>query len=89
MDSIIVLPPHAREQIDERGTTEDEVRQVLLSGEEAEARVPRLGKRMVFTEGYDWKGRFYPHKLVRVIYAEEPEKIEIVTVYVYYGRWEV
>ena len=51
--------------------------------------MPHLGKRMVFAEGYDWKGRFYPHKLVRVIYVEEPEKIEIVTVYVYYGTWEV
>jgi len=72
-----------------RPASEDEVRQVLLHGEEAEARVPRLGCKRVFTEGYHWKGHFYPHKLVSVIYADEPDKIALVTVYVYYGRWEV
>ena len=75
--------------MDERGATEHEVTQVLLHREEAEARAPRLGKRMVFTDGYVWKERFYPHNLVRVIYADEREEIAIVTVYVYYGRWEM
>ena len=75
--------------MDERGATEDEVRQVMLHGTEAEARLPRRGRRMLFTDGYVWKGRTYPHKLVRVIYADEPEQFTIVTVYVYYGRWEM
>ena len=34
-------------------------------------------------------GQFYPHKLVRIIYLVQPEKISMVTVYVYYGKWEV
>ncbi len=89
MDRVIEFALHTRGQMDERGATEDEVRQVLLHGEQAEARAPRLGRRMVFTDGYVWKEQLYPHKLVRVIYAEEPDKLAIVTVYVYYGRWEV
>ena len=89
MGEMIEFGSHVREQMEERGASEDEVRQTLLHGEEAEARAPRLGRRMVFTEGYAWKGRHYPHKLVRVIYADEAEKFAIVTVYVYYGTWEV
>ena len=89
MDLIVAFPFHAREQMHERGATEDEVRQVLHYGEMAEAKAPRLGRRMVFTEGYTWRGQFYPHKLVRIIYLVQPEKISMVTVYVYYGKWEV
>ena len=55
---------------------------------------PRPGRHVwaggwSLTEGYTWRGQFHPHKLVRIIYLVQPEKISMVTVYVYYGKWEV
>jgi hypothetical protein len=89
MNKPVTIIPHAWEQIEERGTTELEVLETLENGKSAEARLPRLGKSLVFTDGYIWKGRTYPHKLVRIIYEDRPHEIAIITVYVYYGRWEV
>ena len=50
-------------------------------GQPSDAKTPRLGREMVFAEGYNWKGNRYPHKLVRAIYIEEGNDIVIVTVY--------
>ncbi len=82
---------HALDNISVRGATEEEVLHTLENGRVSDARPPRLAKEMVFTEGYDWKGRFYPHKSVRVIYVwdSDEDAFVIVTVYVFYGRWEV
>ena len=73
----------------ERGVTVAEVQLVIEQGRASDARPPRLGREMVFTEGYDWKGRHYPHKLVRVIFAEDDDEVVVVTVYSYFGIWEV
>lgn len=80
------------DNMNERGATEDEVRRVLEQGRKSDARPPRLAREMVFTEGYERRGRFYPHKLVKVIYAWERrngDAIVVVTVLVFYGRWRV
>ena len=74
--------------MEERGVTEEEVRQTVLRGEPAEAREPRHGRQVIFTEGYSWLGRYYPHKMVRVIFIEERGRFIVVTAYAYYGRWE-
>lgn len=73
----------------ERGVTEQEVKEVIRRGRPSDARVPRLRLEMVFTAGYDWKGRPYPHKLVKAIFVRRGDEVVIVTVYSYYGRWEV
>lgn len=80
--------PHALESMRERGVTQEEVETTLLEGEIAEARAPRQARARVFTQGYVWEHRRYPHKRVRVIYAEVREDTVVVTVYGYYGRWE-
>jgi hypothetical protein len=43
----------------------------------------------VFDFAQNWKGRFYLQKRVRVIYATKEEAIVVVTVFVYYGKWEL
>ena len=85
---MIDFPLHAREQMEERSVTQSEVRQVIERGRATDARAPRLTREMVFTEGYRWKERSYPHKSVKVIYASDRNVIVVVTVYVLYGRWE-
>ena len=86
---MIEFKQHVLEQMEERSVAKEEVLRVIEHGEPSDAREPRYGRAMVFTEGYHWKGRYYPHKRVRVILAREPGKVVVVTVYSYYGRWEV
>ena len=45
----------------------------------AKQRFPRFGERF---------GRSYDQKKVEVFYAEEGNDIIIITVYVFYGKWE-
>ncbi len=85
---VITFSPHAFESMEERGVTQEEVEITVAEGQAAQARAARKAKAKVFTQGYPWKGRLYPHKRVRVIYAEVREDIVVVTVYGYYGRWE-
>ena len=81
------LTRHAQERMRQRGVTDEEVRQVLLHGRQVGARGPRRARELVFTQGYWWQGRRYPHKLVRVVYAMEDGTPVVVTVYAHYGRW--
>lgn len=86
---MIIIPDHARQKMEARGVSDEEVEQVVESGQLSEAREPRVGKDMVFTRGYIWKSRHYAHKRVRAIFVYDGEDIVIVTIYSYYGRWEV
>lgn len=79
---------HARVQISERGVSESEVAETLQLGELVDARLPRIGRRRVFTEGYERGNQIYPHKEVTVIYVEEGISTVIITVFARYGRWE-
>ena len=72
----------------QRGVTIEEVYVVLETGHESEARPPRLAREAVFTEGYEWNGRYYEHKFVKVIYAIDYDIVAVVTVIGMYGRWE-
>ena len=84
----IKFTSHARVQISERGVSESEVAETLQLGDLVDARLPRVGRRRVFTEGYERENRVYPHKEVTVIYVEEGINTVIVTVFARYGRWE-
>ena len=85
---MIEFRDHALENMRKRGATEDEVIWVLEHGRGSDARPPRLAREAVFTKGYDWKGRSYPHKLIKVIYTYDARGIVIVTVLVFFGRWK-
>lgn len=74
--------------MDERGVTEEEVIEVIRSGEVGEADVGRVSAEAAFDFSGDWQGTYYAQKKVQVIYVEEGEQIVVITVYGFYGSWE-
>jgi hypothetical protein len=70
------------------GALRSEVIDTILTGIEYPAYLNRLGREKVFREGYEWEGKSYPHKQIRVIYVEEDPITEVVAVITGYGEWE-
>ena len=79
---------HALEQMQERGIADFEVILTIEEGVQITVRGNRYGRRRVFTEGYSWLSRDYPHKEVTVVYAVEWDNIIVITTTARYGRWE-
>ena len=84
----IIIIEHAWDRIRKRGTNLSEVKKVLNKGKTGEAKYPKKAKEMVFLYNKKWQNKFYPEKKVKVIYTEEEEKLTVITVYVYFGKWE-
>ncbi len=59
------LHPHARERMEEHGTTEDEIRATLEGGEQFPAKFGRSGFRLNFPFVGTWRGRPYKRKAGR------------------------
>ena len=84
----IKIEPHTLERSEERGTNREEIEDVLENGFEISARSGRRGKAKVYEFKRERLGKYYEHKRVEVIYAEEADALITVTVYVYYGEWK-
>ncbi|MEW5900085.1 MAG: DUF4258 domain-containing protein [Acidobacteriota bacterium] len=84
----IIISPHAAEKAASRGTTKREIIEVLRSGSPIAAKYKRSGKAMIFPFSGERLGRFYDHKRVEVFYVQEGNDIIVITVYVFYGKWE-
>ncbi|MFQ6057579.1 MAG: DUF4258 domain-containing protein [Anaerolineae bacterium] len=84
----IQIDPHTLERAEERGTNEEEIKDVINSGTPIPAKHGRLGKAKVYDFKQERHGKFYEQKRVEVIYALEKDLIVTVTVYVFYGKWE-
>ena len=84
----IRFPDHVRTRVARRGTTEDEIAEVLAKGLPDIARPGRRAKSLIYPFGRAWGGRTYEQKKVRVIYVLEEDDTVVVTVYVYYGSWQ-
>ena len=67
----IRLHPHARERLNERGATEDEVIVTIETGETFPAKFGRTGFRRNFAFGERWKGKVYAAKQVEVYAVKE------------------
>ena len=74
------LRPHARERMDERGATEDEVIATVERGERFPARFGRTGFRRNFPFDSQWRGRHYNTKQVEAYAVREAEDWVVVTV---------
>ena len=75
---------HASKQMEERGVSEEEV---LITIRQGEAEPGNLGRKIFkknFQFGKIWRGRFYKIKQVIPVIAVEPDKLVVVTVYVFY-----
>jgi len=84
----IQIDPHTLERAQERGTNEQEIKDVINSGFSIPAKHGRLGKAKIYDFKQQRHGKYYEQKRVEVIYALEAETIVTVTVYVFYGKWE-
>lgn len=80
----IIIHPHAKERIQERGTTEEEVIKTAETGERFPARFGRIGFRHNFPFNGLWKGKRYSTKQLEIIGVEEGENLIIITVMVKY-----
>jgi hypothetical protein len=84
----IQIDPHTLERAGERGTNEEEIKDVINTGFSIPAKYGRMGKAKI----YDFKQRrhneYYEQKKVEVFYLIEGNIITTVTVYVFYGKWE-
>ena len=84
----IQIDPHTLERAKERGTNEEEIRDVIETGIEIPAKYKRLGKAKVYEFKQKRHGKYYEQKRVEVFYIIEENLIIPVTVYVFYGKWE-
>jgi len=84
----IQIDQHTLERAEERGTSEEEITDVIESGYEIPAKHGRIGKAKVYQFKKERHGRKYEQKRVEVFYVKEEELFVTVTVYVFYGKWE-
>jgi len=74
------LHPHAKERLDERGATEDEVILTIEAGETFPAKFGRTAFRRNFAFGEAWRGKTYGTKQVEVYAVNEGEDWLALTV---------
>jgi hypothetical protein len=84
----IQIDPHTLERAVERGTSEEEIKDVVDTGVLIPAKHNRLGKAKVYDFRQTRHGKYFQQKRVEVIYAIEKDAAVTVTVYVFYGKWE-
>jgi hypothetical protein len=80
----IRLSEHAKQQLQFRGATEQEVVQTIGTETWAPAELGRLECRKNFAFDSEWNKEYYTTKQVRPIFVEESDEIVVVTVYVSY-----
>ena len=80
---------HTLKRAEERGTDEEEIKDVIKTGFTIPAKYGRRGKVKVYDFKRKRHGKYYEQKKVEVFYCFEESLIVTVTVYVFYGKWEV
>jgi hypothetical protein len=84
----IQIDQHTLQRAEERGTSEEEITDVIETGFTIPAKHGRIGKAKVYEFKKERHGRNYEQKRVEVFYVMEEDLIVTVTVYVFYGKWE-
>jgi len=84
----IQIDPHTLERAEERGSNENEIRDVIYTGFVVPAKYGRMGKAKVYEFKQMRLDKYYEQKRVEVFYTIEGNKIITVTVHVFYGKWE-
>ena len=82
-----IIIGHARDRAHERGVLDLEIEKTLDTGNEFKVKKGRKAKEKVFDYNKAWLGKEYPQKKVQVIYVVEEEKIVVITVKAFYGKW--
>ena len=84
----IQIDPHTIERAEERGTTPEEIEDVIRTGFPVAAKHGREGRAKIYDFGKRRLGKTYKQKRVEVFYAVERSVTITVSVYVFYGEWE-
>lgn len=84
----IQIDEHTLERAEERGTNEEEIKDVIQTGFTIPAKYRRIGKAKIFEFNQYRRNKYYEQRRVEVFYMIESNKIITVTVYVFYGKWE-
>ena len=74
------LHPHARERMDERNATEDEVKATIEQGEQFPAKFGRTGFRRNFPFTGEWRGKSYRAKQIEAYAVQEQGNWLVLTV---------
>ena len=85
----IQIDPHTLERAQERGASEEEIKDVIRTGSDIAAKYGRTGKAKVYQFKQERHGKYYEQKRIEVFYIIEEDLVVTVTVYVFYGKWEV
>ena len=85
----IQIEPHTLERAIERGTNEKEIEEVIETGFEIPAKHGRIGKAKIYEFNQERHGKYFEQKRVELLYVIEENMIVTVTVYVFYGKWEI
>ncbi len=72
--------PHARERMDERNVTEDEVNATIEQGEKFPAKFGRTGFRRNFPFNREWRGKSYKAKQIEAYAVQEEGNWLVLTV---------
>ena len=80
----IIIHPHAKERIRERGASEKEVVLTVEEGEKFPAKYGRIGFRRNFPFEGQWRGKKYGTKQVEAYAVLEQGKWIVITVIVRY-----
>ena len=82
------IDPHTLERAVERGTNEEEIRDVVNTGFHVPAKYGRIGRAKVYEFRQNRHGTYYEQRRVEVFFTTEGDVAITVTVYVFYGKWE-
>ena len=82
--TVVEFTEHARQRMLERGAGEAAVREAIRIGQREAAQRGLSLFRLNLEFHKDWAGRYYGIQQVVPIVAEEPGRLVVVTVYVFY-----
>ena len=85
----IQIDQHTLERAKERGTSKNEIIDVIDTGFSISAKYGRIGRAKIYNFKQRRNRKYYEKRRVEVFYIIEKDKIVTVTVYVFYGKWEV
>jgi hypothetical protein len=80
----IVFTRHARERIERRGTTEEDVMRAIRGGYREPAQRGLFLYRLTLEYRREWDGRYYAVQQVAPVVDDTPDRFVVVTVYTFY-----
>jgi hypothetical protein len=84
----IQIDLHTLDRAKQRGTNDNEIKDVINTGFTIPAQYGRTAKAKIYEFKKKRQGKYYEQKRVEVIYTIHKDTVITVTVYVFYGKWE-